>query len=189
MGPCYVCLVAWSSPALCNPMDYSPPVSSVHGIFQARMLEQVAISYQPMGSNPCLLHLLHRPEVTYPVLPGKPLGGLLWLFLALCQMFPANYFKGSLLPQFKMTVSDLQTCICSPKALTRNLCVRNQSCASVWSLYPSKVIVHTAEVNPLCEEPGIVCFHFKRQKNGMKPSRGCYISDWKPQRSEEKKQH
>ena len=29
---------------LCNPMDYSPPDSSVHGIFQARILEQVAIS-------------------------------------------------------------------------------------------------------------------------------------------------
>ena len=28
----------------CNPMDYNPPDSSVHGIFQARILEQVAIS-------------------------------------------------------------------------------------------------------------------------------------------------
>ena len=26
---------------LCNPMDYSPPDSSVHGIFQARLLEWV----------------------------------------------------------------------------------------------------------------------------------------------------
>ena len=29
-------------PALCDPMDYSPPGSSVHGIFQARMLKWVA---------------------------------------------------------------------------------------------------------------------------------------------------
>ena len=29
---------------LCKPMDYSSPGSSVHGIFQARMLERVAIS-------------------------------------------------------------------------------------------------------------------------------------------------
>ena len=28
----------------CDPMDYSPPGSSVHGVFQARMLEWVAIS-------------------------------------------------------------------------------------------------------------------------------------------------
>ena len=39
-----VCLVAQSYLALCDPLDYSPPGSSVHGIFQARMLEWVAIS-------------------------------------------------------------------------------------------------------------------------------------------------
>ena len=37
---------------LCDPMDYSLPGSSVHGIFQARMLEWVAMpssrgSFQP----------------------------------------------------------------------------------------------------------------------------------------------
>ena len=31
-------------PTLCSPLDYSPPGSSVHGIFQARSLEWVAIS-------------------------------------------------------------------------------------------------------------------------------------------------
>jgi len=30
---------------LCDPMDYSPPASSVHEIFQARILEWVAISF------------------------------------------------------------------------------------------------------------------------------------------------
>ena len=30
---------------LCNPMDSSLPGSSTHGIFQARILVQVAISY------------------------------------------------------------------------------------------------------------------------------------------------
>ena len=29
----------------CNPMDFSPPDSSVHGLFQARILEWVAISF------------------------------------------------------------------------------------------------------------------------------------------------
>ena len=32
-------------PTLCDPMDYSPPGSSVHGFLQARILERVAISY------------------------------------------------------------------------------------------------------------------------------------------------
>ena len=37
---------------LCNPMDYSPPGSSVHGILQARKLEWVVISsYDPLGSS------------------------------------------------------------------------------------------------------------------------------------------
>ena len=39
------CSVTQSCPVLCDPMDCSPPGSSVHGIFQARTLEWVAISY------------------------------------------------------------------------------------------------------------------------------------------------
>ena len=45
MGHSCVCSVAPSCPTLCDPMDCSPPGSSVHGIFQARILEWVAISY------------------------------------------------------------------------------------------------------------------------------------------------
>ena len=37
--------VAQSCPTLCDPMDYSLPGSSVHGIFQARVLEWVAIAF------------------------------------------------------------------------------------------------------------------------------------------------
>ena len=37
---------------LCNPMDYSPPGSSVHGILQARILEWVATSYSRGSSRP-----------------------------------------------------------------------------------------------------------------------------------------
>ena len=33
----------WSFPTLCDPMDRSPPGSSVHGILQARILEWVAV--------------------------------------------------------------------------------------------------------------------------------------------------
>ena len=37
--------VAQSCLTLCNPMDCSPPASSVHGIFQVRVLKWVAISF------------------------------------------------------------------------------------------------------------------------------------------------
>ena len=36
---CVWCLCPQSCLTFCNPMDCSPPVSSVHGIFQARILE------------------------------------------------------------------------------------------------------------------------------------------------------
>ena len=51
-GPCHlgvggvmpIVLVAWSYPTLCDPMDCSPPGSSVHRISQARILEWVAVN-------------------------------------------------------------------------------------------------------------------------------------------------
>ena len=36
---------AQSSPALCDPVDCNLPGSTIHGIFQARILEWVAISF------------------------------------------------------------------------------------------------------------------------------------------------
>ena len=49
-----MCSIAQLCPTLCDPMDYTPPVSSVHGIFQARILEWVAISYPRV-----LTHSIH----------------------------------------------------------------------------------------------------------------------------------
>ena len=42
--------VAQSCPTVRNPMDYSPPGSSVHGIFQARVLEWGAIAFSNDGN-------------------------------------------------------------------------------------------------------------------------------------------
>ena len=41
----HACSVAKSSLTLCNPMDCRLPGSSVHGIFQARILEWIAIFF------------------------------------------------------------------------------------------------------------------------------------------------
>ena len=43
--------VAESCPILSDPMDYSPPGSSVHGIFQARVLEWGAIAFSELFSE------------------------------------------------------------------------------------------------------------------------------------------
>ena len=38
-----------SCPSLCDPIDGSPPGSSIHGIFQARGLEWGAIAFSKMN--------------------------------------------------------------------------------------------------------------------------------------------
>ena len=62
-------LVTQSCLTLCEPMDYSPPGSSVHGIFQARILEWVAISFSrgifpTQRLNPGLPHCR---QILYPL--------------------------------------------------------------------------------------------------------------------------
>ena len=59
---------------LCNPMDYSSPGSSVHGILQVRILEWVAIFFSKGSSLPRrLLSLLHWQVGFLPSTPpGKP---------------------------------------------------------------------------------------------------------------------
>ena len=57
MVPCIWSEVKWSEvaqlcPTLCDPMDCSLPGSSVYGIFQARILEWVAISFSRRSSPP-----------------------------------------------------------------------------------------------------------------------------------------
>ena len=66
------CLTAQSCLTLCDPKDCSPPGPSVHGIFQARTLERVAIPFSRGSSQPrdqtwvsCTDRLTAGP-------PGKP---------------------------------------------------------------------------------------------------------------------
>ena len=44
--------VAQLCPTLCDPMDCSLPGSSIHRIFQARILEWIAISFSRRASQP-----------------------------------------------------------------------------------------------------------------------------------------
>ena len=48
---CALCLVAQSCSTLCDSKDCSPPGSSVHEIFQARILEWVSISFSRGSSQ------------------------------------------------------------------------------------------------------------------------------------------
>ena len=84
---------------LCDPMDCSPPGSSVHGILQARILEWVDVSSSRWSSQPrdrtiVFLCLLHRQVGSLPLVPlGKPYSELwqirnsFWLLSASVNLF------------------------------------------------------------------------------------------------------
>ena len=72
-----VCAQSLSHVHLCNPMDYSPPDSSVHGIFQARILEWgchllLQGSFLTQGLDPCLCISCTGRQILPTELPGKP---------------------------------------------------------------------------------------------------------------------
>ena len=55
--------VAQSCPTLCDSMDYNPPGSSVHGIFQARILPWIAVSYSRDLPDPAIEPASPEPSV------------------------------------------------------------------------------------------------------------------------------
>ena len=63
-----VCLVSQSCPSLCDPVDYSSPGFSVHGILQVRILVWVAIPFS-RGSfflnQELNLGLMHCRQILY----------------------------------------------------------------------------------------------------------------------------
>ena len=71
-----------SCPTLCDPIDGSPPGSSVHGVLQARTLEWVAISF---SSGPGF--------VRTPPYDPSVLGGPAWLLASLSYISPLHHDK------------------------------------------------------------------------------------------------
>ena len=93
--------VVQSCPTLCDPMDCSLPGSSAHGIFQARILEWVAISFSRGSSRPrdwtqvsCIVGRRITIWATRKVTLIDRLSLSPWFSLILC-----NY-----LPQLKYTI-------------------------------------------------------------------------------------
>ena len=65
------CSVAMLCLTLCDPMDWSPPGSSVHGIFQARILDAMLCYDKSLQSCPTLCDPIDRSP------PGSPVPGIL----------------------------------------------------------------------------------------------------------------
>ena len=77
-----VCLVTPSCPSLCNPLDYSPPGSSVHGIFQAKIRRKkknfvFVWSRLPFPSSGDLPDFLQGIKPASPVSPALQVDSLL----------------------------------------------------------------------------------------------------------------
>ena len=101
MCVCVCAKLLQSCATLCDPMDCSLPGSSVHGIFQATIVEWLPFPtpgiFPTQGSNPRLLHLLHWQWVLYHL--GSPLCLLLgkWMnpigfTVANCHILFSSYF-------------------------------------------------------------------------------------------------
>ena len=61
--------VAQSCPTPSDPMDCSPPGSSIHGIFQARVLEWGAIAFSRLLSSPCQIPIHTKHIHLIPTFP------------------------------------------------------------------------------------------------------------------------
>ena len=93
----------------CDPMDCSPPGSSVHGIFQARKLEWVAISYSRGSSSPrnqthvscvsCIGRwiLYHQHDLRCPIFVQSLITMFATLWITACQDFLSFTVSQSLL--------------------------------------------------------------------------------------------
>ena len=81
--------VTQSCLTLCNPMDFSPPGSSIHGIFQARVLEWGAIAFSKESwvlKNWCLWTVVLEKTLKSPldskvIKSVNPKGDQSWIFI------------------------------------------------------------------------------------------------------------
>ena len=100
-------LVTQLCPTLCDPMDCGPPGSSVRVIFQARMLEWVAISFSG-GSfrhrdQTQVSHVAGRFFTIWDGELGEYLRVTLWAMGLICGFFRGAPFSGDLLSRATLT--------------------------------------------------------------------------------------
>ena len=128
-------LVAQSSPTVCDLMGCSPPVSSVQGIFQTRILERVAIPFSRGSSRP-----RDRTQVScisgrfFTIWPtkGSPLGSGSWLcMIEKKKKTNPTYFHAS---------SSLKTTRLLRKyLLVVAVTVKSPAFLNYWSVWPQSV--------------------------------------------------
>ena len=134
---CVYMLVAQSCPALRNPMECSPPGSSVHEILQARILEWVAILFSRGSSQP-------RDHTQVSCIAGR-----LFTIWATREVLKYVYYNlncefGMLLQRSKCNIDyKVQKLFCIMKIYSRNLFPEApvSCCAAIRSMEPPSLVL------------------------------------------------
>ena len=111
--------VTQSCPTLCHPMDCSPPGSSLHGIFQARILEWVAISFSRGLPDPGIEP--RSPSLQADALTSEPPGNSRKVQInSLLSTFPETS-SNSVAPWYLLSVTVVDSFL-GNKAATSMIC-------------------------------------------------------------------
>ena len=94
---------------LCNPMDCSPPGSSLHGILQARILEWIACPFFSRGSSHprdqihiSYISCIDRQVLYHQCHLGRPICGTVWRYRATASQPPREKVMKPTIHQFHM---------------------------------------------------------------------------------------
>ena len=119
--------VTQDCPTLCEPMDCSLPGSSIHGIFQARILEWVAISFSRGSSWPRnwtqVSHIAGRHLPSEP--PGNP-----WCKYRCNRKPPENFQNGGVPRYVKITLIHYGNQTWGDKNQSEDTCVMGRTVSS-----------------------------------------------------------
>ena len=172
----HVCSILWSCPALCNLMDCSPPGFSIHGIYQTRILEWVAISYSRESPQPrdwtWIFFLLHWQADSLPLYHlGSPFIGSVQLLshvqlfvnpcTAACQasLFITNSQSMLKLPSIESVIPSNHLILCGPLLLPSIFpSIRVFSDESVLCIKWPKYWSFSFSIGPSNEYSGLISF-------------------------------
>ena len=106
-------LHCWSYWTLCDPVDYSPPGSSLHGIFQAKIRKWVAISSSRGSPDPgrsCVSYVSWIGRWFFTTEPSGKTQNLLNVNLKLCSHYTHTHTHTHTLTKKKGTQRNFRMC-------------------------------------------------------------------------------
>ena len=157
--------VAQLCPTLSDPMDFSLPGSSIHGIFQARVLEWGAIINTNLDGTWCFLALFKKLKLPLQFSSGQFLS-CVWFFvtpwIAACQasLSIANSQSSPKLMCIESVMPSCHLILCGPLLLLPPIppSIRVFSSESTLCIRWPKYWSFSLSISPSNEHPGLVFF-------------------------------